>query len=106
MFYGEGKAFQTLKMSVLQSRHISDFSKGVNLWLSWKFEIWHFVFGQNRPKNIVCWCCRWKDFVVKIVLELLFDDVLDRKKGYMQTEEMSILQSYYFSKGVNPWLKL
>ena len=50
-------------MSVLQSRRVSDFSKGVNPWLSWKFKIYSFFgFGQN------------------IDLQLLFADVLDQKK--------------------------
>ena len=51
-------------MSILQSCHISDFSKGFNPWLSWKLKIWSFFgFGQN------------------IDLELLFADVLDQKKA-------------------------
>ena len=78
-------------MSILQSCHISDFSKGVNPWLSWKFKIWYFFgFGQN------------------IDLELLFADVLDQKKVLPDDKNVHFTESHTsdFSKGVNPWFKL
>ena len=78
-------------MSVLQSRRVSDFSKGVNPWLSWKFKIYSFFgFGQN------------------IDLQLLFADVLDQKKVLSEYKNVHFTESHTsdFSKGVNPWFKL
>ena len=78
-------------MSVLQSRRVSDFSKGVNPWLSWKFKIYSFFgFGQN------------------IDLQLLFADVLDQKKVLSEYKNVHFTESHTsdFSKGVNPCFKL
>ena len=47
-------------------------------------------------------------FSFKIDQEILFADVLDRKKG-LPDLKMSSLHRYHtsdFSKGVNPWFKL
>ena len=44
----------------------------------------------------------------KIDLEILFADVLDRKKRFPD-QKMCVLHGYHtsdFSKGVNPWFKL
>ena len=77
------------RTSILQSRHINDFSKGGNSWLSWKFKIWSFFgFGQHIPRINVCWCSRAKESLSKL-------------------RRTSILQSRHinnFSKGVNSWL--
>ena len=78
-------------MSILQSRCVSDFSKGVNPWLSWKFKIYSFFgFGQN------------------IDLQLLFADVLDQKKVLSEYKNVHFTESHTsdFSKGVNPCFKL
>ena len=78
-------------MSVLQSRRVSDFSKGVSPWLSWKFKIYSFFgFGQN------------------IDLQLLFADVLDQKKVLSEYKNVHFTESHTsdFSKGVNPCFKL
>ena len=52
-------------MCILQSRHSSDFFKGVNPWFKLKIQ------------NLIFPC-----FSFKIDQEILFADVLDRKKGF------------------------
>ena len=65
------RLFLTLKMSILQSRHISDFSKGKVENLKSDFSL----------------------FLVKIQPQILFADVLERRQGFPDYKNVHFTES-------------